>query len=118
MSNLLQDIKQALRGLRKDFGFTAAVVLAMALGIGANTAIFSVVNSVLLRPLPFGDPDQLVQVWEKPPQRQFSGISAFPVSPANYRDWQSQTRSFDKMAIAKRTRYDLTGSGEPVSVDA
>jgi hypothetical protein len=62
MSNFLQDIRQALRGLRKEPGFSAAVILAMSLGIGANTAIFRVINSVLLSPLPFGNPDRLVEV--------------------------------------------------------
>jgi putative ABC transport system permease protein len=117
MSNLTQDLSYALRTIRKTPAFAAAAILALALGIGANTAIFSVVNAVLLRPLPFGDSDKLVRLWQTPPQRQFPGIKLFPISPANYLDWQSQNHVFEKMATGKRVHYDLTGSGQPEWLD-
>jgi hypothetical protein len=81
----------------------------MALGIGANTAIFSVVHAVLLEPLPFGNPGQLVQIWHVPPQSSFPGMTRFSVSAANFLDWQKQSDVFSEMALYSGTAYDITG---------
>jgi predicted permease len=91
-------------------------VVVLALGIGANTAIFSVVNAILLRPLPFQDPERLVQLWHVPPPKSFPGMTRFSVSPANYLDWANQNHSFEQMAIYGFMSYNLTGRGEPESV--
>lgn len=116
MLALIQNIRFALRMLRKSPGFTATAVLIMALGIGANTAIFSVVHAVLLEPLPFRDVDRVVQVWHTPPQKSFPGMTRFSVSAANYRDWQKQNHVFEKMAMFSGGRFDVTGAGKPESV--
>jgi predicted permease len=115
MTNLGQDLRYGWRVLRKSPGFTAVAVLVLALGIGANTAIFSVVNAVLLRPLPFDQPDRLVHVWHLPPQASFPGMTTFPVSPANFLDWRSQSHSFEGLSAYGFGRYTLTGSGQPES---
>ena len=111
--NLFRDFGYAFRALRKDRRFALIAILAMALGIGANTAIFSVVNAVLLRPLPFDQPDRLVQLWHTPPQAAFPGIPIFTVSPANFLDWRRESRGFDDMAAYGFGRYTLTGNGQP-----
>ena len=98
MTSILQDLRHGMRLLVKSPGFSAAAVVVLALGIGANTAIFSVVNAVLLRPLPFYDPDRLVQLWHTPPQKSFPGMTRFSVSAANYLDWRSQNTVFSRMA--------------------
>jgi predicted permease len=118
METLFQDIRFSFRMLRKAPAFTVVAVIVLALGIGANTAIFSVVNAVLLQPLPFPDPDRLVQVWHVPPQKSFPGMTKFSVSPANYLDWASQNHSFEGMAIYGYANYNLTGTGEPESISA
>ena len=82
MAAIVQNLKFALRLLRKSPGFALVAVLIMALGIGANTAIFSVVHAVLLEPLPFRDADRLVQIWHTPPQKSFPGMTQFAVSAA------------------------------------
>ena len=107
MFKLLQDVRYAFRLLAKSPGFTAIAILTLALGIGANTAIFSVVNGVLLRPLPFGDPSRLVLIAEK---------SSFPVistSYANYLDWRDQSHSFESMEATRGGAITLTGAGDP-----
>ena len=88
MAAIMQNLKFALRLLRKSPGFALVAIFIMALGIGANTAIFSVVHAVLLEPLPFRDADRLVQVWHPPPQKSFPGMTSFAVSAANFLDWQ------------------------------
>lgn len=113
MREVVRDLRYGLRVLRKNPGFAIVAVLVLALGIGANTAIFSVVNAVLLRPLPFADPDRLVHVWHVPPQKSFPGITRFSVSTANFIDWQQQNSVFEKMAIFTGGRMNLTGGDKP-----
>jgi putative ABC transport system permease protein len=118
MSKLGQNLKFALRQLVKSPGFTTVSVLILALGIGANTAIFSVVHAVLLEPLPFQDPDRLVQIWHVPPQSSFPGMTRFAVSAANFLDWQKQNDVFQQMSLYHFGSYDLIGSGKPESIRA
>ncbi len=92
--------------------------IIMALGIGANTAIFSVVHAVLLEPLPFHDVDRLVQVWHTPPQTSFPGMTRFSISAANFFDWQRQNHVFDQIALYSGAHFDVTGAGKPEAVSA
>src|SRR5271167_3463787 len=104
---LFQDLRYAFRLLTKSPAFTLIAILTLALGIGANTAIFSVVNGVLLRPLPFRDPSRLVLIAEK---------SSFPVistSFENYLDWRDQSHSFESTQAVRSGAITLTGAGEP-----
>ncbi|MFY9528852.1 MAG: ABC transporter permease [Candidatus Acidiferrales bacterium] len=116
MGELVQDLRYGFRVLRKSPGFAAAAVIVLALGIGANTAIFSVVNAVLLRPLPLQDPERLVVVWHVPPAKSFPGITRFSVSPANYLDWQRQNRVFEQLAAFQDPSLNLTGKAQPEAV--
>lgn len=119
MNGLFQDIRFAVRQLRKSPGFTAVAVVTLALGIGANTAIFSVVDGVLLRPLAFKNPGQLVRIWHVPPAKSFPGMTTFSVSAANYLDWQTQNQVFERMAIYNyQGGFTLTGGQKPEQVDA
>jgi putative ABC transport system permease protein len=114
VEDFLQDLKYATRMLRRNRGFTAVAVLTLALGIGANTAIFSVIDFVLLRPLPYQEPETLVIVWE-------SNAHSSPhntVSPPNFLDWQEQNRVFSGMSYASDLNANLTGNGEPEQVVA
>lgn len=111
METLWQDVRYAFRMLNKNRAFTAVASLALALGIGANSAIFSVVNSVLFRPLPFRDPQRLVMIWENHQQR--GGPEREWASPADLRDWREQPRSFANVAGLLGWGPTITGSGEP-----
>ena len=101
---MLNDLRYAIRMLRKNPGFTVVAVLMLALGIGANTAIFSVVNGVLLRPLPYQQPDGLLIVHEKS-----SDFDAMSVSYLNFQDWQKQNRSCEAIAAVRTDDFNLTG---------
>ncbi|HEX5581011.1 MAG TPA: ABC transporter permease [Gemmatimonadaceae bacterium] len=113
MDTLLRDIRYALRTLRKSPGFTVFAVLTIALGIGATTTIFGVVDGVLLSPLPYREPATLVGVHETDPG---AGNDAFPTTPATFLDWRKETRSFTAMAASRNQAATLTGDGEPQRV--
>jgi len=113
MTGLAQDVRYALRQLRKSPGFTTVTVLTLALGIGANTAIFSVVNGVLLNPLPFRDASRIVSMFEATPNF-FKGSISYP----NFVDWQRDNRSFEAMAAYRSTDGSITGVGQPENVQA
>jgi putative ABC transport system permease protein len=110
MSTLLQDVRYGLRMLGKNPGFTAVAVLTLALGIGANTAIFSVINAVLLRPLPFHDPDRLVQLWETE-----AAPGNYTLTGPDYLDWQAQSQSLEGTSLYSWPQgFNVSGAGEPV----
>ncbi|MEK6286941.1 MAG: ABC transporter permease [Acidobacteriota bacterium] len=115
MEALLQDLRYGGRMLARNPGFASIAVLSLALGIGANTAIFSVVNAVLLRSLPFHEPDRLVMVWE---DVSFAGFPRNTPAPANYADWKSQNQVFEDIGALDERSFNLTGDGEPEKVAA
>jgi putative ABC transport system permease protein len=110
---LLQDVRYALRTLAKAPGFTAVAVVTLALGIGANSAVFSVVNGVLLRPLPYPQSERLVLVWES---NVVQGWDASDVAPGNFLAWAAESRAFERMAASRVEDFTLTGAGEPEQV--
>jgi putative ABC transport system permease protein len=109
-----QDVRFGVKMLVKSPGFTIVAVIALALGIGANSAIFSVVNTVLLRPLPYKEPDRLVMVWEDATKL---GYPRDTPAVANYLDWRNQNQVFEGMAAIADQSYNLTGIGEPERID-
>jgi putative ABC transport system permease protein len=115
-----RDVRHVARGLRKSPVFAITVVLTLALGIGGNTAIFSIVDQLLLRPLPYPDGDQLIVVREvlSPPGGGMIMPTANTVSPANWMDWQRTNRTFQDMAAWRTATYTMTGTGEPVRLTA
>jgi putative ABC transport system permease protein len=110
LESLWQDLRCGARMLRKNAGFTTIAVLTLALGIGANTAIFSVIQAVLLRPLPYDNPDRIVMLVESNPGK---GFPRFSVSPPNYVDWRNQASAFQSMASVSRGDFTYTGGAEP-----
>ena len=115
VNGLAQDLRYAMRQLRKSPGFAAVAVLTLALGIAANTTIFSVVNAVLLKRLPFPEPDRLVTLWGENPSR---GWTDNPISPRWFVEWQKQNQVFAGMAAFEPLSFNLSGSGTPEKVDA
>ena len=111
MESILKDIRYGFRSLLKRPGFTAIALIALALGIGANTAIFSLVNAVVIRPLPYPDPDRLVWVWAS----IRNGINTASVSPADFLDYRSQNKTFEQFAASGvgAVPVNLTGGGDP-----
>jgi putative ABC transport system permease protein len=117
MSNLLQDLRFAIRQLRKSPGFALTTVLTLALGIGATTAIFSLINTVLLRPLPFPDPDRLMSAMALDTAERKSGIPG-NLSYPDFFDWRSRNHSFESLASYRRDALTLTGSGTPRQLES
>jgi putative ABC transport system permease protein len=113
-SDLRQDFRYAVRMLLKNPAFTAVAITALALGIGANSAIFSVVNSVLLEPLPYKNPDELVMVWEDATKQ---GYPRDTPAAANYVDWRDQNQTFVGMAVVDDDSFNLTGVGDPEKIE-
>ena len=113
MDDVLHDIRYALRLCLRTPGFTAIAVLALGLGIGANTAIFTIVNAVLLEPLPFRDPNRLVALWETNVRR---GGRTNVLGPANVIRWQERATAFEKIAPFYDYRVNLTGSDSPEEI--
>ena len=108
-------MKPVLRRLLHSPTFTAITLLTLAIGIGANTAIFSVVSGVLLKPLPYRDPERLVGVWETAPGLGFPSINA---SPATYFTFREESRTFEDIGLYRGDSVNVTGSGEPEQVEA
>jgi predicted permease len=109
-----RDVRLGLRSLVHSPVFTVVTVLSLALGIGANTAIFSVVNGLLLKPLPYPESERVVDVWHTPPQQSFPGLDKFSVSPANYIDWKAQSTVFEQIAIYTYTGFSLSAGADPL----
>src|SRR5262249_40149748 len=112
MRDFLQSATHAIRVLRRNPAFTLSALAVLTLGIGANPAIFSVVNAVLLKPLPFPGSDSIVTVNHVPPAAAFPGLKRFPASVANYLDWRSQNDVFESMS-AFGVRALRIGGGRP-----
>src|SRR5580704_12056858 len=112
MSAILQDLKFAVRMLVKSPGFTLIAILTLALGIGANTAIFSVVNAVLLRPLPFKNASQLVVLRET-----YKNVGNVSVSYPDFLDWRQQTHSFAGMSVVNNVNFNLSGIAQPENIN-
>lgn len=112
MTSFLQDLRYGVRTLLKTPTFTIVAVLVLALGIGANTAIFTVVNTLLLRPLPYPDSSKLVMLWETNPRFQI-GVDTLPVTPGNFVDWREQNTVFEHVCAVGAGHWNLTGAGEP-----
>jgi putative ABC transport system permease protein len=115
METIIKDIRYGVRGLLKRPAFTLIAVITLALGIGANAAIFSVVNAVLLKPLQFRDPDRLAVVWE---EASYAGFPRNTPAVGNYADWKNHAQSFEDMAAMADRSFNLTGDGEPERVGA
>ncbi|HEX2271115.1 MAG TPA: ABC transporter permease, partial [Pyrinomonadaceae bacterium] len=115
LETLWQDCLFATRTLRKRPAFTLLAVITLALGIGASTTIFSSLNTVVMEPLPYHDPDRLVRLWESNPGQN---RPENPVSVPNFQDWQKQQTPFEQLAAAELTTFNLTGSGEPQRIPA
>jgi putative ABC transport system permease protein len=111
MTTLLKNLRYGMRALLKQPGFTITALLTLALGIGANTAIFSVLDAVLLKPLPFEEPDHLVMVWEKPPRYTRNSVSA-----ANFLDWKNQNKVFSQIAARSGRSFNLSGLDQPEKI--
>ena len=107
---ILQDIRFALRMMRLRIGYTAIVIVTLALSIGATTAMFSTIHAVLLRPLPFRDPSRLVRIWEND---RLNHKPRYSVAPANYDDWRNQTRTFEQIAAYLGQGGTISGGGSP-----
>jgi len=115
MGTLVQDLLFGARILVKKPGFTWIAVMTLALGIGANSGVFSVVNAVLLRPLPYPEPERLIRLWESNPGR---GWPEFPAAAPNFEDWRKQQSVCEQLAAYEFTTFNLTGDGEPQRVAA
>ncbi len=115
METLVKDIRYSVRGLLKRPAFTAIVVITLALGIGTNSAIFSVVNAILLRPLPYPNSDQLVMIWGKLPAR---GLPKLPASPREFVDYRDRNHSFSAVAAYLSLGRNLTGLGDAERINA
>jgi predicted permease len=113
LQSLGKDLQLAVRMLRKNSAFTVLAVLTLALGIGANSAIFSVVDAILLRPLPYPEPTRLVRLWESQPSR---GYFRNVVNPLNFLDWRDNSKSFQSMAAIMGTSNNLNAQGQPIAV--
>ncbi len=113
MDSFLKDLKYAVRNLVKRPGFTAIAIFTLALGIGANSTIFSIVNALLLKPLPFPDPERIVAVWDKVPSR---GVERNEVTVANYLDWRAQNKTFEQLGIYRWWSTNLSGNEMPERV--
>ncbi|MGH7444883.1 MAG: ABC transporter permease [Longimicrobiales bacterium] len=115
METLLRDVRFAFRTLLRNRGFALAALVTLALGIGASTAVFSVVNAVLIRPLPYADPDEVMIVWlRNVPESIEEDVTSFP----NFSDWQARNTSFEHLAAASATNVNLTTGGEPEQLRA
>src|SRR5438093_12151301 len=113
MENFVRDVRTSVRTLIKKPGFTGVVVLMLAFGIAANTAIFSVVNGVLLRALPYRQDDRIITVWQSAPKR---GVEREETSPADFFDWSEQSQSFEELGMAEPWGHLLIGDGEPEAI--
>jgi putative ABC transport system permease protein len=113
MGRIVQDLRYAIRTLLKKPGFCAIAVLTLALGIGANTAIFSVINAVVLKPLPFAQPERIAQIWEYD-KRQAPAQGT--ISPHNFKDWRNQSKLFEQMAAYRYVNFTFTDGNQPESL--
>ncbi len=118
MNDLGHQVAHAIRVLRKSPGFTVSALLILTLGIGANTAIFGLVDALLLKPLPFPHAASIVAIYHVPPPQSFPGLPKFAVSAANYLDWRKQNSAFESMAVMRGRAFRLGGGARPQSIHA